>query len=672
MKQKLFNAPSVLHFTQFTRKSYALFACLGKVVTVGVLSVPTLTYAKADGISVDTAVAADSILREEVRLDEVVVTGSRAPLTDSQTAKMVSVVTREDISHATGAASINDVMKTITGVDVRQRGGFGVQTDISMRGGNFDHITFLLNGVNISSPHTGHLSADFPLSPDDIERIEVLEGPASRIYGASAFNGVINIITREKGNLVNAHLSGGSYGYFNGNAGVCAGTNHFTSHLCGGYSRSDGATPNSAFSSSRFFWHGTADLKNANISAQFGYSYKPYEANTFYGASSVDQWESNERLMGAVNADVRLGRVHLVPGMYWNRWYDHYQWHRNNPSGENYHRADASGGALSAWTETKIGKTSVGIDFRRETIWSTNLGELQDEKHWRPTGGHDANNEVRYKCHDARTVGSAFIEHNLLLRQWTISAGATAIHTPLGGTGIYPGIDIAYRVNSSWKIFASWNMAMRIPTFTDLYYSGANIEGNGDLLPEKTSDFQIGARRTGRGYTAEAELYYSRKSDMIDWVTCAEADDDIFHSVNFRMNNWGGEINLAFLPQDFFGGNFPVKKISASYAYINEDSRYGVTVIQSKYAMEYLLNKIVVAANGTVWRKLNFAVAWRWQDRTGKDNSDYALLDGKLSWDENCWSVYADAANILGKKYYDYVSIRQPGFTIVAGVKVRL
>ena len=146
-----------------------------------------------------TTALTDSLGQGEVRLDEVTVTSSRAPLTALQSAKIVSVISRDDIQRAE-AASVNDLLKLATGVDVRQRGGFGVQTDISINGGTFDQITILLNGVNISSPQTGHNAADFPVSLSDIERIEVLEGASARVFGSSAFNGAINIVTRSDSN----------------------------------------------------------------------------------------------------------------------------------------------------------------------------------------------------------------------------------------------------------------------------------------------------------------------------------------------------------------------------------------------------------------------------------------------------------------------------------------
>ena len=674
MKQSIFNSQSSLRFKRFSNKGYALFACLGRVVLVGVLTVPTLSHAKAGTLTTRVEAAADTLSRKEMKLDEVVVTGSRAPLTALQSAKIVKVITADDI-HRAAVETVNDVLKLATGVDVRQRGGFGVQTDISVRGGNFDQITILLNGVNISSPHTGHLSADFPVSPEDIERIEVLEGPAARVYGTSAFNGVINIVTRQTGNGAQVHLVGGQYGYAGGNASVGATFGTFHSQLSGGYTRCDGATPNSDFSSTRLFYQGNATIgSNVKVNGQVGYSYKPYAANTFYGASSTDQWESNERWMAAVGADIQLGRIHLSPQLYLNRWYDHYQWHKDNPAGENFHKVESKGASLNAWMESIWGRTSLGFEVRDERIRSTKLGKLLPEDEWQATGGHDGENDKFYKYRDQRANVSAFLEHDLLLKQWTVSLGLMAnLNDGLDTKWrFYPGIDVSYRPTEAWKLFVSWNMGLRMPTFTDLYYSGANIEGNSELKPEKTTDYQIGGRYTTRGFIAEVQGFYSHKKNMIDWVTYNDANkvsDGIFHSVNFQMDNKGAEINLQMLPRQLWGDNALVRKIGVQYSYIYEESDYDVDVIMSKYAMDYLRHKVIVSADSKIWKNLNLSLSWRWQDREGKNNPAYALLDGRLSWDTAKWSAYIDGSNIFDKKYYDYVSIPQPGSWFRFGVR---
>lgn len=674
MQKNNFCERKSFRFKHFSRKGYALFACMGREVLIGTLSVATLSHAKAESLSIRPEVAEDTLSRSELRLDEVVVTGSRAPLTLQESAKIVSVITHDDI-HRAATESINDILKLATGVDVRQRGGFGVQTDISVRGGNFDQITILLNGVNISSPHTGHLSADFPVSPEDIERIEVLEGPAARVYGTSAFNGVINIVTRQTGNGAQVHLVGGQYGYAGGNASIGATLGTFHSQLSGGYTRCDGATPNSDFSSTRLFYQGNATIgSNVKVNGQVGYSYKPYAANTFYGASSTDQWESNERWMAAVGADIQLGRIHLSPQLYLNRWYDHYQWHKDNPAGENFHKVESKGTSLNAWMESILGRTSLGFEVRDERIRSTKLGKLLSEDEWQATGGHDGENDKFYKYRDQRANVSAFLEHDVLLKQWTVSLGLMAnLNDGLDTKWrFYPGIDVSYRPTEAWKLFVSWNMGLRMPTFTDLYYSGANIEGNSELKPEKTTDYQIGGRYTTRGFIAEVQGFYSHKKNMIDWVTYNDANkvsDGIFHSVNFQMDNKGAEINLQMLPRQLWGDNALVRKIGVQYSYIYEESDYDVDVIMSKYAMDYLRHKVIVSADSKIWKNLNLSLSWRWQDREGKSNPAYALLDGRLSWDTAKWSAYIDGSNIFDKKYYDYVSILQPGSWFRFGVR---
>ena len=132
MYKSIFNKREVLRFRQFSNKGYALFSCLGKEVVVGTLSVATLTYAKADGISIRTELAEKDQPQYEVTLDDVEVAGSRAPLALRQAARMVTVLSREDIQ-AAPVQSINDLLKYAAGVDVRQRGPIGAHSSAAGR-----------------------------------------------------------------------------------------------------------------------------------------------------------------------------------------------------------------------------------------------------------------------------------------------------------------------------------------------------------------------------------------------------------------------------------------------------------------------------------------------------------------------------------------------------------
>ncbi|MDE6012444.1 MAG: TonB-dependent receptor plug domain-containing protein, partial [Prevotella sp.] len=245
MYKPVFKKREFIVFRHFLRKGYSLFACLKREVLISVLSVATLSATKATGISDETWRVDSTKANKEVWLDDVAVTGSRAPLTKSQAARMVTVLSREDIAQAP-VQSINDLLKYAVGVDVRQRGAIGSQTDISVRGGTQEQITILLNGINICDPQTAHNVLDLPMQLSEIVRIEVLEGPAGRVYGTSSLVGAINIVTvsewNREGNSKNLdlNLEGGSFGYVK--AGLVSAVSSSSSRhsLSGSYARSDG------------------------------------------------------------------------------------------------------------------------------------------------------------------------------------------------------------------------------------------------------------------------------------------------------------------------------------------------------------------------------------------------------------------------------------------------
>ena len=219
MKEKVLQSRKIVRFRQFQNDSYSAFRSLKVEVTIGVLSVAMLTFATPDSATAQVVTSSQS--QEKLyELEEVEVTSSRAPLTLGQSARMVTVLDREAIA-AAPAQSVNDLLKIAAGVDVRQRGPIGAQTDISVRGGTNEQITILLNGININDPQTGHNAADFPVDISEIERIEVLEGPAGRVYGTSSLVGAINIVTRKADKTsADVHLEAGSFGYVSGGGRV--------------------------------------------------------------------------------------------------------------------------------------------------------------------------------------------------------------------------------------------------------------------------------------------------------------------------------------------------------------------------------------------------------------------------------------------------------------------
>jgi vitamin B12 transporter len=689
MKTTTFNKRNAIVFKHFNRKGYSLFSALGKVVLIGVLAVPTLAHAKAGGMAaVNEHNDADSLSFGEQRIDEVQVTGSRAPLTAQQSAKIVEVISRDDIRRAE-AQTVNDILKLATGVDVRQRGGFGVQTDISINGGTFDQITLLLNGVPLTSPQTGHNAADFPVSLDDIDHIEVIEGAASRVFGSAAFSGAINIVTVNAAKAMTADKKwtgwfrgeGGSFGSFGANAGV--GYNDwrqnsaFDSYLSGGYTQSDGGTDNSNFKKRRGYYRGSYTSYYIDVNWQAGISSQDYGANTFYSARFPNQYEWTRRYIGSVSADIRpLSKLTISPMVYAHRDVDHYQLIKDSvgaKNGENYHRMDVYGASLNVNLDWLLGKTSVGADIRKEHILSTAYGDDLGEDDWKKIHGSD-----RYYIKEGnRTNTSLYLEHNILLGGLTVSAGVMANKN----TGLdsdfhfYPGVDISYRPDSHWKFYASWNRAMRLPTFTDMYANNSAQKGDVNLKPERNTSYKIGSRYRTLGFEAILSAFYSHGANMIDWVYETEASKQ-YHALNIsKLNNEGFNIDATINFSELLGtplqqSETPVK-LKLGYAYIHQHSELTQTIYRSLYALEYLRHKFVASLSHPIVSHLSASWSLRWQQRMNGYHP-YAKLDGVLQWSEPHYQLYVKADNITGRRYYDIGGVKQPGLWIMAGAKVNL
>ena len=152
-----------VRFRRFDRKRYAAFRSMHKVINIGVVTASMLLFALPDTAQAQKTIEPNRTGEEaSVELEEVEVTASRAPIARNQATKIVTVIPAREIATAP-VTSIQDLLEYAAGIDVRQRGEGGTQADISIRGGTFDQIAVLLNGVNLSNPQTGHYSFDLPV-----------------------------------------------------------------------------------------------------------------------------------------------------------------------------------------------------------------------------------------------------------------------------------------------------------------------------------------------------------------------------------------------------------------------------------------------------------------------------------------------------------------------------
>ena len=164
MIKKRYNQQRVTHWQRFSRKSYSAFCSLKRIVAIGVLTVSTLLSASAaapTGAKQEKDIDGEKILEDSpgdpIELQEVDVVIQASSITTGRPAQPARIITGEAIATAP-VQTITDVLKYVSSIDVRQRGPNGIQADINIDGGTHDQVTVLLNGVDITSPQTGHYS----------------------------------------------------------------------------------------------------------------------------------------------------------------------------------------------------------------------------------------------------------------------------------------------------------------------------------------------------------------------------------------------------------------------------------------------------------------------------------------------------------------------------------
>jgi iron complex outermembrane receptor protein len=323
-----------------------------------------------------------------------------------------------------------------------------------------------------------------------------------------------------------------------------------------------------------------------------------------------------------------------------------------------------------------LGKTIFGGEIINEGILSTSLGYPTDSV--KVPGKTD----IYYTQKDNRTNVSYFLEHNASWRDWNLSIGILAYYNTALNEGFryYPGIDVSYHLSKSVKLYASINKALRMPTFTDLYYKGTHI-GNPNLKPEEATAYELGVNYSKPSVTAYLAGYYRQGKNMIDWVKTNPGDP--WESKNLTdLNTYGIETSVTFYPRNLFHDRFFIRQVQIGYSYISQNKNSYEYI--SNYALDYLKHKFLVSIYHDIYR--NFSMQWnfRRQDRAGsytkyenltaayeESYTPYSLLNAKINWKHDQWNVYLEADNIFDVEYYDLGNIPQPGFWLSGGIKYR-
>lgn len=585
-----------------------------------------------------------------IQIEEVEVVAKRAQV-QSEAFRLVAEVTREEIARLP-VSTISDLLAYMPGVDVRSRGASDTQSDVSLRGGTFDQVLIMLNGVPVNDSQTGHYSMNIPFSPAMIERIEVLQGTAAHLTGA--FTGAVNIITQDATEdryriqfatgTSNAHSPSFTGSWVRGETRINTAVT---------YAQSDGYHAPDANEKEQVALKNT-DYRNANcylqtrwrdLDVQAGGQYKDAGLGTGYGYASTDQFDATRTVFASARYSGRLkGAWSLTAQMAYRGQHDRYEWHRGNVT--NRHWTHHTQAGIQAHHASPAGRTTIGAEWKDEYLCSTNMGE---HNRWQT---------------------SLNIEQQWVWRGLAASAGIAGHYNSQCGWYGSGSANIGYSFLKTGSVYLAAGRSLRMPTWTDLYYHAGVQRGSTDLKAEKAWLLSVGGQYTWQWEQSGSlhiagDCYYRWGRDIIDWSY--NETDSLFYATNRnRVNAFGLELVADYRYNEW------LRHVTLRYAYTSLS--LDLTQTKSQY-LDYLRHKAVFSIDHAfyVWNKGCVGGNWslRWQDRAGTYVDIYGkagnaftpvlLLDGSIYIEVSRVRVAIECTNMTHRHYYDYGGILMPG-----------
>lgn len=553
---------------------------------------------------VSLMLSGNSVMAEEAttQLQEVVVTATKTERDPRDVTQTVTVITAEEIKKS-GATSVGEAVNKTVGVSLQEYGTPGSTANPGIRGSFFSQVLVLLDGKRLNSPRDGGFSlSDVPVSLEVIERIEVVRGASSALYGADAMGGVVNVITKKpEGDRARIGVSGGSRGYESDYAGFSGRSDNLYYSLSRERELSDGYRVNS-------------DMDRQTLGARIGYDLSPDS-----GIDLTSNYISKEiGLPGSTDFLTPQSR----------------QWTRDSITGLGYRV-----------------RFSPGLDARINGSYNANTLEFRSDLATRPsshesmTGIVDAQlnwlagswNAVtlgmetradRVKSNDSgdhRTrLAAGYLQDEISIGEPLILVlGGRYDDHSVYGTKFSPRASMRYLIAGTKTIIrASAGKAFRAPTFNDLFWSDPwGNKGNPDLQPETSKEYDGGVEQSlGEKASVKITAFHRRIKNLIQWQQYAPFQ---YQPVNIgRAEIKGVEAEAAARPVSGI-------TLTANYAYTNPlDEQKGKKIYtipeeQLKASVSLALpTKTTVYLEGR--RVKNY-------EKPTEDTWQYGVLNGKIT-----------------------------------------
>jgi iron complex outermembrane receptor protein len=611
-------------------------------------------------LSVILIIAINSIINsqeKQISLEEVTVVSSpRIELELFESSKTVQVVSKEEIINSP-ANNVAELLQQVAGIDIRRRGTSGMQADLYIRGGGFDQTLLLIDGIKVEDPQTGHHTMNMALPIEVIERIEIIKGAASRIYGQNAFTGAINIITSKVAeDMVSIKLEAGSYEQQNASVTISKKIQDQSVLFHYSNNSSEGHKYNTDYKNENYFLKNSFQIKGQLIDMISSFNERKFGANGFYASpEAIDQYEETQASLLGFSTKIVKENLIIKPKLYWKRNQDMYVYLRHNPAVyRNLHISNKVGFEVNGSYKSELGSTGFGLDVSSVKLSSNNLGNRN-----RTMVNLFLEQQVKFADEKIDlTPGVAFSYFS------DVSTNMNYQSNFFRNFFAYPGLDIGYQINDDIKLYSNVGYTYRVPTYTDLYYTSPTTIGNDNLNPEKALTQEFGARFDKDGLNINFVVFNRDASDVIDYVKNIESAP--WEASNIReINTKGYEVNLSY---DFFLAAFLEHSINIGYTNIKDDLKQ-TDFDFSRYTLNSLKNHITSSYSFEIKKNLNSSIVYKYAERSFGEN--YSVMDLKLNYTLKNYKISLTGNNLFDTIYSETNLVEMPGRNILVGLNVK-
>ncbi|MCL1137932.1 TonB-dependent receptor domain-containing protein [Shewanella pneumatophori] len=581
---------------------------------------------------------AEEATTSAANVDETItVTGSRFDRTADQQLTVINTIEREEIARL-NPKSVADVLETLPGVSISRNGGAGQATSVSIRGSNSNHVLVLIDGVKVGSATLGTVSFN-TLSPENIERIEVLKGPRASVWGSDAIGGVIQVFTRQlKGGEWFAGAEYGSNDYIRGSFGTGMDHGNGSTTLTVNHEQSDGydvyngapvENDDDGYKRNTISLKGSQQI-NQNWQAQWNAQYD--KGNTqyddVYASGSADESDYANYLWNLATQysnDKFTSKLALSQSRDYN---------------ENF-RGDDINVPVSEF-ETK----------RDQVNWSNQYLAANELTF---TGGIDWSNEAVKGdyAQDERDIFGAYV---LVQKQWSqLLAEAAVRYDDVENidSEVSYNASLAYQFNDQWRLAASTGTAFKAPTFNDLYWPGS---GNPDLISETAKSYDLTLHYQADDIRAYISVFENSIDNLIAWAPTGEKDD-------FGWDIWKpANINEAKIQGVEFSASFSVFSLDHQVAYTFLDA-------ENKQTGEELIGRSENEFNYQLsynWEQIDVLANYHYQGKRYAGYSEYFdathQVDLSIGYQlDDAWSLRLKANNLFDEEIISAQNYFSPG-----------